>query len=215
MGEHGFLDVHLPAEYGGGGAGIHELAIVCEELAAQGCPLLLMVVSAAICAELIARFGTPEQRQAWLPAMAAGRKMAFAITEPDAGSNTHRISTTARRDGDIYRVLGSKTFISGVDEVEQVLVVTRTAVDEKSGNALLTLLIVDTGSPGLTRSPIAVETRRQRSNSCCSSTRCRCRSRDISATSTMVCAWSSLLTVYSLNVVSDRVRRQLGGRNRA
>lgn len=56
--EHGFLAVHLPTEWGGGGGGITELAIVCEELAAQGCPLLLLIVSAAISAELIARFGT-------------------------------------------------------------------------------------------------------------------------------------------------------------
>ena len=58
---HGFLSVHLPAEWGGGGGGIVELAIVCEELAAQGCPLLLLIVSAAISAELMARFGSDEQ----------------------------------------------------------------------------------------------------------------------------------------------------------
>ncbi|HEY1738204.1 MAG TPA: acyl-CoA dehydrogenase family protein, partial [Acidimicrobiia bacterium] len=50
VGDHGFLGVHLPEQYGGGGAGIGELAIVCEELAAQGCPLLLILVSAAISA---------------------------------------------------------------------------------------------------------------------------------------------------------------------
>ena len=97
----GFLGVHLPEEHGGGGGGITELTIVSEELAAQGCPLLLILVSAAICAELVARFGSDEQRRAWLPGLAAGDKMAFAITEPDAGSNTHRLSTTARRDGEL------------------------------------------------------------------------------------------------------------------
>jgi alkylation response protein AidB-like acyl-CoA dehydrogenase len=80
--DQGFLGVHLPEEYGGGGAGITELAIVCEETAAQGCPLLLILVSAAICAELIGRFGTDEQKSAWLPGLATGDKMAFAITEP-------------------------------------------------------------------------------------------------------------------------------------
>jgi alkylation response protein AidB-like acyl-CoA dehydrogenase len=96
----GFLSVHLPEEFGGGGAGIAELAIVCEEVAAVGCPLLLLLVSAAICAELIARFGTEEQKLHWLPGLAGGRKMAFAITEPDAGSNSHRLSTVATRQGD-------------------------------------------------------------------------------------------------------------------
>src|ERR1700689_3784532 len=102
LGRGGFLGVHLPEEYGGGGMGISELAIVCEEVAAAGCPLLLILVSPAICGTLIAKFGTDVQKRRWLPAMASGdSKLAFAITEPDAGSNSHRISTTARRDGDV------------------------------------------------------------------------------------------------------------------
>jgi alkylation response protein AidB-like acyl-CoA dehydrogenase len=157
LAELGFLGVHLPEEHGGGGAGITELAIVCEEVAAQGCPLLLILVSAAICGELITRFGTDEQKGEWLPGLAAGSMMAFAITEPDAGSNSHRLATTARRDGDVYRVNGSKTFISGVDEARQVLVVTKTSMDETTQQARLTLLVVDTDAPGLTRSVIPVE----------------------------------------------------------
>ena len=80
--------------------GISELAIVLEELGVHGCPLLLLVVSPAICATIIARFGSDEQKQRWLPRFATGElKMAFAITEPDAGSNSHNISTSgaARR----------------------------------------------------------------------------------------------------------------------
>jgi alkylation response protein AidB-like acyl-CoA dehydrogenase len=157
LAELGFLGVHLPEEHGGGGAGITELAIVCEEVAAQGCPLLLILVSAAICGELITRFGTDEQKGEWLPGLAAGSMMAFAITEPDAGSNSHRLATTARRDGDVYLVNGSKTFISGVDEARQVLVVTKTSMDETTQQARLTLLVVDTDAPGLTRSVIPVE----------------------------------------------------------
>src|SRR5690348_819705 len=60
--DHGFLGVHLPETYGGGGAGMVELQIVCEELAAQGCPLLLILVSPAICGELLSRFGTDRQK---------------------------------------------------------------------------------------------------------------------------------------------------------
>ena len=77
------------------------LSIVLEELAAAGCPLLLMVVSPAICGTVIARFGTDEQKQRWLPGIADGtRTMAFAITEPDAGSNSPQHHHDARRDGD-------------------------------------------------------------------------------------------------------------------
>src|SRR5580658_4057754 len=95
----GYLGVNVPSEHGGGGMGISELAIVCEEVAAAGCPLLLMLVSPAICSSLIGHCGTDGQRAEWLPRFATGElKMAFAITEPDAGSNSHRIATTARRD---------------------------------------------------------------------------------------------------------------------
>ena len=155
--DQGFLGVHLPDEHGGGGGGITELTIVSEELAAQGCPLLLILVSAAICAELVARFGSGEQRRRWLPGLAAGDKMAFAITEPDAGSNTHRLSTTARRDGDVWRLRGTKTYISGVDEADRMVVVARTGTDDDTGNARLSIFVVDTDAPKLERTLIPVE----------------------------------------------------------
>ena len=99
----GYLGVNLPEEYGGGGGGIAELSIVLEELGAAGCPLLMMIVSPAICGTVIARFGTEEQKQDWLPGLADGtRTMAFGITEPDAGSNSpphhhHRPPRRTRR----------------------------------------------------------------------------------------------------------------------
>src|ERR1700683_5098631 len=117
LGEAGFLRVNVPEEYGGGGMGISELAIVLEQLGTNGCPLLLLVVSPAICATIIARFGSEEQKRKWLPGFATAQlKMAFAITEPDAGSNSHNIATTATRDGDVYRLTGTKSFLSFVDE---------------------------------------------------------------------------------------------------
>jgi alkylation response protein AidB-like acyl-CoA dehydrogenase len=155
VGRAGYLGVNLPERYGGGGMGISELAIVTEELAANGCPLLLLMVSPAICGTLLARFGTPEQRERWLPGIASGElKLVFAITEPDAGSNTHRLDTTAARDGDGWRISGRKYYISGVDEADAILVVTRTGVEEGSGRGRLSLFIVDTDAPGLERTPI-------------------------------------------------------------
>ncbi|HXW31680.1 MAG TPA: acyl-CoA dehydrogenase family protein [Acidimicrobiales bacterium] len=157
LGASGYLGVNVAETYGGGGMGIAELAIVLEEISTQGCPLLLMVVSPAICATIIARFGTEEQRKKWLPGFATGElKMAFAITEPDAGSNSHNISTTATRDGDVYRLKGSKYYISGVDEATAMLVVVRTGTDEK-GRAKLSLLVVDTDDPRLEKTLIPVE----------------------------------------------------------
>jgi alkylation response protein AidB-like acyl-CoA dehydrogenase len=150
LGEHGFIGINVPEEYGGGGAGLRELAIVCEESAAQGCPQLLLLVSSAISAEVIARYGTPEQRKEFLPRLATGEgKVVFAITEPDAGSNAHKITTTARRDGDDWLLSGQKVFISGVDEAQAVLIVARTE-DAKTGNLKPALFVVPTDAAGLT-----------------------------------------------------------------
>ncbi|MBC7594637.1 MAG: acyl-CoA/acyl-ACP dehydrogenase [Kineosporiaceae bacterium] len=126
-GKLGYLGVAVPEEFGGGGGDIGDLAAVCEELAAAGNPLLLMVVSPAIVGTIIAQYGTQEQKERWLPGLADGSStFAFSITEPDAGSNSHKIITTAYRDADGWRLKGTKTYISGVDEASHVLVVART-----------------------------------------------------------------------------------------
>ncbi|MFE6692087.1 acyl-CoA dehydrogenase family protein [Streptomyces sp. NPDC057743] len=157
----GYLGVNLPEEYGGGGAGITELALVLEELGAAGCPLLMLVVSPAICGTVIARFGTEEQKRSWLPGLADGsRKMAFGITEPDAGSNSHRITTTARRDGGDWVLNGRKIFVSGVDIAEATLIVGRTETASTGGAApglKPCLFIVPRETPGFGRSPVPME----------------------------------------------------------
>jgi alkylation response protein AidB-like acyl-CoA dehydrogenase len=148
---HGFIGINLPEEFGGGGAGMTELAIVCEETAAHGCPLLLLLVSSAISGELLTRYGSAEQRREWLPRMASGdTKVVFAITEPDAGSNSHEISTTATRDGQDYLLNGTKYYISGVDEADGLIVVTRTAPER------LSLFLVPTDTKGLIKHPLPV-----------------------------------------------------------
>ena len=153
----GFLGSNIPEEYGGAGMGITELAIVCEELARRGCPHLFLIVSPAISASIIARFGSEEQKKRWLPPMASGEtRIAFAITEPDAGSNSHNISTTAVAEGGAYRLRGKKYYISGVDQSDDVLVVARTGTDGR-GRAELSLFVVPTDAPGLDKKPIPVE----------------------------------------------------------
>ena len=162
IGRHGYLGVNIPEEYGGGGGGIGDVAAVCEELAAQGCPLLMMVVSPAICGTVISRFGTDEQKQRWLPGIADGtRTMAFAITEPDAGTNSHNITTTARRDtasegGQGWVLNGRKIYISGVDEAANVLVVARTE-DSRTGRLKPCLFVVPTDADGFEYTPIPME----------------------------------------------------------
>ena len=148
MGKHGYLGVNIPEQYGGGGGGMADLSAVLEEAAAAGAPLLMMVVSPAICGSIITRCGTEEQKQRWLPKIADGSFiMAFGITEPDAGSNSHQITTTATRDGDEWLLNGRKVFISGVDEADAVLIVARTA-DAKTGKLKPALFVVPTDAPG-------------------------------------------------------------------
>ncbi|GAA2967052.1 acyl-CoA dehydrogenase family protein [Actinokineospora diospyrosa] len=156
-GRLGYLGVNVPEEFGGGGGGIGDLAAVCEEFASVGASLLQMVVSPAICATIIARYGTEEQKQRWLPGFADGTvRMAFAITEPDAGSNSHRITTTARREGDEWLITGRKVYISCVDESQAVLVVSRTE-DAKTGKLKPVLFIVPTDAPGVTYQRIEMD----------------------------------------------------------
>ena len=155
----GYIGVNLPEAYGGGGAGITELALVLEELGAAGNPLLMMIVSPAICGTVIARFGTEEQKRDWLPSLADGaRLMAFGITEPDAGSNSHRITTTARRDAATgeWILTGRKVFVSGVDIADATLVVGRTE-DARTGKLKPCLFIVPRDAPGFERRAIDME----------------------------------------------------------
>ncbi|MGW0822167.1 acyl-CoA dehydrogenase family protein [Streptomyces sp. NPDC002845] len=155
----GYLGVNLPEAYGGGGGGIAELSIVLEELGTAGCPLLMLVVSPAICGTVIARFGTEAQKQQWLPGLADGtRTMAFGITEPDAGSNSHRITTTARRDpaGGDWLLTGRKVFISGVDIAEATLIVGRTE-DARTGRLKPCLFIVPRDANGFAYRRIDME----------------------------------------------------------
>jgi alkylation response protein AidB-like acyl-CoA dehydrogenase len=156
-GKLGYLGVNLPEQYGGGGGGMGDLSIVLEELGAAGCPLLMMVVSPSICGTVISRFGTDEQKQHWLPGLADGTTiMAFAITEPDAGSNSHEITTTARRTGEGWSLSGRKVFISGLDVARAVLVVGRTE-DARTGKLKPALFIVPLDAPGVEFQPIQMD----------------------------------------------------------
>lgn len=158
VGGAGFVGVSISEEYGGGGMGMAELSIVIEELGHQGCPLLMLIVSPAICGSVLERHASEEMKRDWLPKIASGEKlMSFAITEPDAGSNSHNLSLTAVRDGDVWRLNGTKYYISGVDESDAILVVTRTSRDDVTEKGRLSLFVVPTDSPGLTYHRIEME----------------------------------------------------------
>ena len=155
LAEKGYCGVNLPEEYGGGGLGMTGLAAVQEELARQGCTQLMLVVSPAIAGSILVLHGTDEQKDRWLPGLAAGtERISFAVTEPDAGTNTHNITTRAKRlDDGTWSLRGQKTYISAVEHATAVLVVARAELEDGTlGLPLLFLMDVD--AEGFTRDHI-------------------------------------------------------------
>jgi alkylation response protein AidB-like acyl-CoA dehydrogenase len=151
LGASGLLGVHLPEEYGGGGGGMAEAVVVVEELAANGMPMLIWVISPAICGSILAHHGSEAMKRGWLPDLADGsRKMAFGLTEPDAGSNSHNVATIARRTASGWTLSGSKYYISAVDQADALLVVAKDAEHSTPEKSALSLFVVPTNSPGLT-----------------------------------------------------------------
>ena len=154
LAEKGYLGINLPEEWGGGGLGIAGLAAVGEEIYASGKSLILIIVSPAIVGNILARHGSDAQNERWLRGIAAGTtKVAFAITEPDAGTNSHNLATSLERRGDGFVLNGQKTYISGVEHADAVLVVARSRLPDGS-LGLPSLAIVDVDSPGFTRDEI-------------------------------------------------------------
>jgi alkylation response protein AidB-like acyl-CoA dehydrogenase len=155
----GYMGVNIPEQYDGGGLGMAALSAVGEEIAASGCSLLLIVVSPAIVGSILTRHGTEEQKERWLRGIGAGTiKVAFAITEADAGTNSHNLSTSLRRDNGRFILNGQKTFISGVEDADAVLVVARTRMSDGQ-LGLPSLAIVDVDAPGFTRDVIPMAVR--------------------------------------------------------
>ena len=145
----GWLGLAVPQEYGGAGQGLLELAVAAETLAASGAGAgasFIYLLSPGFGALTISRHGTAEQRRELLPRLAAGQlETCFAITEPDAGSDSLNITTHARRDGSDFVVRGQKIWISGVQRADYMLLVTRTipAAEAKPRSSGFTVLLVD------------------------------------------------------------------------
>ena len=154
LAEAGFLGVHISEKYGGGGSGLADYNVVVEESAAQGCPMLSLVIG-AICAPIIQQHASDAMKQDWLPGLANGkRRLAFAITEPNAGTNTHKVSTVARPDGTGWKLSGNKYWTSALDEVDSIMVVARGETLDAQGRGQLSLFIVPVNAPGISMTPI-------------------------------------------------------------
>ena len=156
MGDLGLFGIPFPEEYGGGGADLTTLCIAIEELGRVDQSLAITLeAGVGLGANPIFRFGTEEQRQAWLPDLCAGRALGgFGLTEPDAGSDAGGTRTTARLHGDAWVIDGEKAFItnSGTDMTSLVTITARTG-GTGGGVPEISTIIVPAGSPGLTVQP--------------------------------------------------------------
>ncbi len=154
MAQGGWIGIAIPAEYGGGGAGITEASIVLEEVAASGA---CMNGASAIHLSIfgmhpVVRHGSEALKQRYLPRVASGElHVAFGVTEPDAGLDTTAITTRAVRDGDGYRITGRKVWTSKALESDRVLLLVRTtpAGDCASRTDGLTLFVARLNDPAV------------------------------------------------------------------
>ena len=157
--EAGFLSVLIPEEYGGSGLGLAAATAVLEEIHRSGCN------GGACHAQMytmgtVLRHGTPAQKAAYLPKVATGelRLQAFGVTEPDAGTDTTRITTFAKKVGDKYVVNGRKLWISRAEHSDLMVLLCRTSPrDEAKASAGMSVLLVDMREAvgkGLTITPV-------------------------------------------------------------
>jgi butyryl-CoA dehydrogenase len=149
LGELGFLGITQSAQHGGGGAPVRQALIVIEELAKVCRPAAFQVFEANVGpAQAVNRLGTPAQKDRYLPAIIRGEMtMAVAISEPDAGSAATDLTTKAVRDGNGYRLTGTKRWISNGGEADLYLAYTR--MSEAKGAGGVGALIVRGDAPGI------------------------------------------------------------------
>ncbi|HVA30942.1 MAG TPA: acyl-CoA dehydrogenase family protein [Gaiellaceae bacterium] len=157
LAEHGMLGIALPEEFGGGGKGLLELAIAVEGIAEGGGGMeggSLFLGGPVFGGCLLARHGTREQQEAYLPGLASGDMWAGAFTEPESGSNITTIKTTAVRKDDRYVLNGQKVFISLVHHSQRIVVMARTSpYDPQHRTRGISLLFGELPDPAVRAAP--------------------------------------------------------------
>lgn len=159
LAEAGWIGIAIPEQYGGSGRGITEASIVLEEVAASGAAMngASSVHLSIFGMHPVVKYGSEDMKQKYLPRVAAGDlHVAFGVTEPDAGTDTSSIKTTARVDGDQYLVKGRKVWTTKALDSERVLLLVRTESREAVAKRTegMTLLLAELQRPEVTISPI-------------------------------------------------------------
>jgi len=141
--------IFVPQEYGGMGAGVLDLCIATEELSRACGGIAVCYAASALGTFPIILFGNEQQKKKYLPDLASGKKIAaFALTEPEAGSDASAIKTTARKEGNYYVLNGTKHFITNGGEASTYTVIVMT--DKTRGARGASAFIVEKGTPGFT-----------------------------------------------------------------
>ncbi len=159
LAEGGWIGIAIPEEYGGSGKGITEASIILEEVSASGAAMngASGIHLSIFGMHPVVKYGSEEMKQKYLPRVANGDlHVAFGVTEPDAGTDTTSITTTATRDGDFYIVKGRKVWTTKALDSERVLLLTRTQSKDKVQRRSegMTLLLAELQRPEVSISPI-------------------------------------------------------------
>jgi alkylation response protein AidB-like acyl-CoA dehydrogenase len=151
MKEMGLFGLNIPEEYGGSGVDSTTFAMIFEEISRGWLGLAGVIGSNSVMCDVVARFGTEEQKRRFLPGMATGEKRGgICLTESNAGTDLQAITTTAPRDGDVYRVDGSKMWITNARHGNTFLLLAKTDPKAQPAHRGMSAFVIEKGEPGMT-----------------------------------------------------------------
>ncbi len=150
MKEIGLFGLSIPEEFGGAGVDTTTLAMIFEEISRGWLGLAGVIGTHSVMCDVVAKFGTEEQKRRFLPGMAAGdRRGGICLTESNAGTDLQNISTTATRDGDVYRVNGSKMWITNARHGNTFLLLAKTDPGAQPAHRGMSAFVIEKGAPGM------------------------------------------------------------------
>ena len=150
MREMGLFGITIPEEYGGAGMNVSQYIETVKHLSyAAPAYRSTMSINVGMTGSAIKNFGTPEQKSEWLPRIASGEIACFGLTEPGSGSDSAAMATMAVRDGNGYRVTGTKRYITNSPHAKISLIMARTSKEALAKNAHVSAFIVNMDSPGI------------------------------------------------------------------